>query len=79
MCNPKVSEAQDKQIWHGAMRAAERRFIALVRSGREPPDPHVRDVSDPWAMHKDGKAWRVGSSWRYDWRRDPWVIKMMRK
>lgn len=78
MCNPKASEADDKKLWHGALRAAERRFLAAVRSGLGPIEPHFRDVSDPWIMHKDGKAWRVGGG-RYDWRTDPWVTKMMRK
>lgn len=79
MCNPNASEADDKRIWHGALRAAERRFAAKIRAGMNPIEPHHRDVSDPWCMNKDGKRWRVGASWRYDWRGDRWVAKMMRK
>ena len=78
MCNPNASEADDKRIWHGALRAAERRFFAAARAGLDPIEPHLREVSDPWGMSKDGKRWRVGTQ-RYDWRSDPWVTKMMRK
>lgn len=79
MCGPNSSEADDKRLWHGALRAAERAAAALVRAGADPIWPLPREVSDPWGMTKDGKIWRTGSSWRYGWGSDHWVIRMMRK
>lgn len=51
------TERPDKQIWHGRMRAHERAATAAVRVGDQVEFPQVREVSDPWAMGKDGKKW----------------------
>ncbi|HEX4212207.1 MAG TPA: hypothetical protein VIA06_02625 [Candidatus Dormibacteraeota bacterium] len=51
------SEKRDKREWHRRMRAGER---GALRHGRLLPLP--REVSDPWAMAKDGKVF--GQRWR---------------
>ncbi len=62
------SEKADKRIWHRRMRAA-----ILVRLHNADADeivlPHEREVSNVWAMAKDGKC-------RFDPREHP---KLMRK
>ena len=51
------SERDDKTLWHGRWRAAERAALAVVLPGDV--DAHMttlaRSVSDPWGMSKDGK------------------------
>jgi len=47
------SEKEDKKIWHRRFRRVNR---VRVSCGLEPK--HVRELSDPWCMHKDGsKNW----------------------
>jgi hypothetical protein len=48
-----VSEKRDKQIWHRRLRRAVK---VGVEHGREVL-PLVRDVSNTWAMGKDGKIY----------------------
>jgi hypothetical protein len=63
------SEATDKKIWHGRLRAHERTVLA---SGGEDM-PHVKEVSNPWTMAKDGKGrWATGED-------NPSRSKSMRK
>ena len=47
------SEKQDKRI---ANRKLRRRVRSVLRRDAEAPLPHLREVSDPWMMDKDGKA-----------------------
>ncbi|MBV7428082.1 MULTISPECIES: hypothetical protein [unclassified Acidovorax] len=51
------SEREDKALWHGRWRAAERTVLAAVLPGDA--DAHMttlaRSVSDPWGMAKDGR------------------------
>lgn len=51
------SEREDKALWHGRWRAAERTALAVVLPGDA--DTHmttlVRSVSNPWGMSKDGR------------------------
>lgn len=51
------SERDDKALWHGRWRAAERTLLATVLPGDA--DAHMttlaRSVSDPWGMAKDGR------------------------
>ena len=52
--NVSGSEKVDKQLWHRRLRRATRQSVS------EDPDfiaPDRRDVSDVWAMQKDGKHW----------------------
>ena len=51
------SEREDKALWHGRWRAAERTVLAGMLPGCA--DAHMttpaRGVSDPWGMSKDGR------------------------
>jgi hypothetical protein len=51
------SERDDKALWHGRWRAAERMALAAVLP--RDADTHMttlaRSVSDPWSMAKDGR------------------------
>jgi hypothetical protein len=51
-----ASERQDKDLWHRRFRLHER--LALVRSAGNGFEAHqtvlAHDVSDPWAMGRDG-------------------------
>lgn len=55
-----ASEKAEKQANH----RRERRRIRQVLAVEPEPDilPHTRELSDPWAMAKDGKVYRP--SWR---------------
>ncbi len=62
------SEKEDKRLWHRWMRAA----ILICLHDADPDDvllPHEREVSNVWAMAKDGKC-------RFDPVENP---KLMRK
>ena len=52
------SESVDKRIWHGRMRACERDRLHHALAD---PEAHlstrVREVSNRWAMSKDGRHW----------------------
>ncbi|WP_455233302.1 hypothetical protein [Geopseudomonas aromaticivorans] len=52
------SEAEDKRLWHGRMRASERERLHHALAD---PEAHlttlVREVSNRWSMDKDGRQW----------------------
>ena len=65
MPNGGSSEAEDKKLWHGRMRAAERVEMAAAarqkRLGEHLPVAEEQ-VSDPWDMTKDGRQyWAMDS------------------
>lgn len=53
------SEKEDKKLWHGALRTAERVFLSKVDVNTSDDDnlidPVEKDVSNPWSFGKDGK------------------------
>lgn len=53
------SEKEDKRIWHGALRAAEREFLATVSIDSSDDDALIAPIEDniasPWDFAKDGK------------------------
>jgi len=49
------SEADDKKIWHKAYRRRNRSNLANLPENDEIEFAHIRQVSDPWVMGKDGK------------------------
>lgn len=49
-----ASEKEAKRAYNRALRRGNR---VRVESGEEDDFLHVRDVSDPWTMPKDGKTW----------------------
>ncbi len=53
------SEKEDKKIWHGALRAAEREFFAKVSIDSSDDDaliaPIEDDIASTWDFAKDGK------------------------
>lgn len=53
------SEAQDKQIWHQRMRSAIKNIIRASHNDVDVLEdtlfPTEKDVSNVWAMDKDGK------------------------
>jgi len=52
------SEADDKRIWHGRWRSTERDKLLKLNETEDYLTTHKNDVSNPWAMNKDGKSWR---------------------
>jgi len=57
------SEKWDKKNWHSRFRAHVRDTIRKVMRSEDITEedgtvfPHIRDVSNPWSMKKDGKHW----------------------
>ena len=66
------SERQDKKLWHGVLRARERVALANALDWEAFLPPLVHDVSDRWAMGKDGRQW-------LDLHRKPRLHRDMRK
>ncbi|UVE19418.1 hypothetical protein NVV93_08600 [Pseudomonas sp. LS44] len=61
-----TSEAEDKALWHRALRRAENQRLATAPNSEA---HHPREFSNPWSMDKDGKHW-LGAQWRSaDWAR----------
>lgn len=55
------SEKLDKRIWHKRLRAGVRQAL----HNESELMPHVRDVSNPWDMPKDGKHyWDTPENYR---------------
>lgn len=57
-----LSEKEDKRIWHGRLRSANRLAIKrLLQFEKQEEDnfPHIRQVSNPWSMMKDGKVFYI--------------------
>jgi hypothetical protein len=52
------SEADDKRIWHGRWRCTERDNLIKLKHLDDYITTHKNEVSNPWAMDKDGKVWR---------------------
>lgn len=54
-----TSEKEDKKIWHSAMRAAEREFLAKISIETSDDDnliaPIEDDIASTWDFAKDGK------------------------
>ncbi|WP_038218618.1 hypothetical protein [Xenophilus azovorans] len=53
------SEKQDKAIWHRRLRAAERTILASAAPAELDGHigTHMREVSNPWTMAKDGRRY----------------------
>lgn len=53
------SEREDKKIWHGRLRSAEKNFLSEVDINCSDDDnliePHIYQVSNVWDFAKDGK------------------------
>lgn len=53
------SEKEDKKLWHGALRTAEREFLSKIDVDTTDDDnlidPVEKDVSNVWSFDKDGK------------------------
>jgi len=52
------SEASDKKAWHQAFRRRNKSKLCNLTEDGEVEFAHVRQVSDPWTMGKDGKSLR---------------------
>ena len=69
------TERDDKKIWHSAMRAAEREFLAKISIETSDDDnlidPLEDDIASTWDFAKDGKQ-------RLDLK-NPENLKYMRK
>lgn len=50
-----VSEKQDKKIWHSRMRSKTRDLLS--NADEDTMFPFEEDVSNPWAMAKDGRQY----------------------
>lgn len=59
----RVSEKCDKKQWHSSLRAKEKQRLRLL--SLDTLDCYIplteNDVSDLWAMSKDGKCWFGGA------------------
>lgn len=51
------SEAEDKRLWHQRWRAHERDRLRKLPEDFEHLTTRRREVSNPWAMAKDGRQW----------------------
>ena len=51
------SEASDKKLWHQAFRRRNKSKLRNLTEDDEVEFAHMRQVSDPWTMGKDGKGW----------------------
>lgn len=51
------SEAVDKRIWHQRWRARERDRLRTLCAEDEHLTTRQEEVSNPWAMAKDGRQW----------------------
>jgi hypothetical protein len=49
------SEKTDKRIWHKRLRTIELQNLNIINENEEINIPIVHEVSDTWAMNKDGK------------------------
>ena len=60
------SEKRDKRIWHKRWRARTRDALRCRDDSEdwEISIFHVRQISNPWSMGKDGKYWYFPESWR---------------
>lgn len=66
------SEKADKKAWHRHFRTRTRQTMKALRRTWEPDTDwdaavvhlHVRALSNPWAMTKDGKGWWFPGVWR---------------
>jgi hypothetical protein len=69
------SEKEDKKIWHGNLRTAERELLSKIDINTSDDDnlvePHIKEVSEIWDGAKDGKQYL-----KLD---NPENIKLMRK
>jgi hypothetical protein len=50
------SEASDKKLWHQAFRRRNKSKLRNLTEDDEVEFAHIRQVSDPWTMGKDGKG-----------------------
>lgn len=66
------SEKNDKKIWHSRFRTNAKQNLKTCNDYENLIDIHYREVSDVWAMAKDGRRWM-------NINKMPYMKKYMRK
>jgi len=66
------SEKLDKKIWHSRFRTTSKQNLRTCNDYENLIDVHFREMSNVWAMAKDGRQWLNTS-------RKPYLKKYMRK